>query len=144
MRSGSRTRTLRAERAAPGPVVPGPVVPPRRRDRGSVAVEYIGFLPVLIFIALAAVQLGVAAYTASQAGTAARAAARMESLDDPPSSAGAAGAASISDWLEAGFEVSSGDGEVTVTASVEIPSIIPGVDNFGSVERSSTMPRGED
>lgn len=108
------------------------------------AVEYIGFLPVLIFIALAAVQLGVAAYTASQAGTAARAAARMESLDDPPSSAGAAGAASISDWLEAGFSVSSGDGEVTVTATVEIPSIIPGVGDFGSVERSSTMPRGED
>lgn len=108
------------------------------------AIEYIGFLPVLIFIALAAVQLGVAAYAASQAGTAARAAARMESLDDPPSSASAAGEASISDWLEAGFEVSSGDGEVTVTASVEIPSIIPGVDDFGSVERSSTMPRGED
>ncbi|GAA2684630.1 TadE/TadG family type IV pilus assembly protein [Streptomyces aculeolatus] len=108
------------------------------------AVEYIGFLPVLIFIALAAVQLGLAAYTASQAGTAARAAARMESLDDPPSSAGAAGEASISDWLDAGFEVSSGSGEVTVTASVEIPSVIPGIGNFGSVERSSTMPRGED
>ncbi|MEO3840453.1 MULTISPECIES: TadE/TadG family type IV pilus assembly protein [unclassified Streptomyces] len=128
----------------PADDVPGSPARRGHRDRGSVAIEYIGFLPVLIFIALAAVQLGIAAYTASQAGTAARAAARMESLDDPPSSAAAAGAAAISDWLDAGFSVSSGDGEVTVTASVEIPSLIPGVDNFGSVERSSTMPRGKD
>lgn len=43
------------------------------RDRGQVALEYLGFLPVLILVAMAGVQLGLIAYTAQQAGTAARA-----------------------------------------------------------------------
>ncbi|MYX55476.1 septum formation initiator, partial [Streptomyces sp. SID8382] len=46
------------------------------RDRGSASIEFLGFLPILILVALAAVQLGIAAYAAQQAGTAARAAAR--------------------------------------------------------------------
>ncbi len=43
------------------------------RDRGQVAIEYLGFIPILLLVALAAVQLGLVAYTAQQAGTAARA-----------------------------------------------------------------------
>ncbi|NEC52522.1 septum formation initiator, partial [Actinospica acidiphila] len=37
------------------------------RDRGQVAIEYLGFLPVLLIVAMAAVQLGLIAYTAQQA-----------------------------------------------------------------------------
>lgn len=44
----------------------------RARDRGQVAIEYLGFIPVLLLVTLAAVQLGLVAYTAEQAGTAAR------------------------------------------------------------------------
>ncbi|NEC30106.1 pilus assembly protein [Streptomyces sp. SID8111] len=109
-----------------------------RRDRGQVALEYLGFLPVLIIVAMAAVQLGLVAYTAQQAGTAARAGARSASLDR-----GAQGActAAVSSWLADGTtcgEAQGGD-EVTVTATVEIPSIVPGWD-FGPARRTATMP----
>ncbi|MYW29171.1 pilus assembly protein, partial [Streptomyces sp. SID2119] len=43
------------------------------RDRGQVALEYLGFLPLLLLVAMGALQLGLAAYAANQAGTAARA-----------------------------------------------------------------------
>ncbi len=46
-----------------------------RDDRGQVALEYIGFIAILLLVGLAAIQLGVAAYAANQAGTGARAAA---------------------------------------------------------------------
>ncbi|MDV9173230.1 pilus assembly protein, partial [Streptomyces sp. W16] len=45
----------------------------KARDRGQVAIEYLGFIPILILVTLAAVQLGLIAYAAEQAGTAARA-----------------------------------------------------------------------
>jgi Flp pilus assembly protein TadG len=53
----------------------------RARDRGQVALEYLGFIPVLLIVGLAGVQLGAVAYAAEQAGTAARAGARAASLD---------------------------------------------------------------
>lgn len=109
-----------------------------RRDRGQVALEYLGFLPVLIIVAMAAVQLGLVAYTAQQAGTAARAGARSASLDR-----GAQGActAAVSSWLADGTDCGEAEGgdEVTVTATVEIPSIVPGWD-FGPARRTATMP----
>lgn len=54
----------------------------RAGDRGQVAIEYLGFLPILVLVGMAAVQLGLIAYTAQQAGTAARAGARSASLRD--------------------------------------------------------------
>jgi hypothetical protein len=90
------------------------------------------------------VQLGIAAYTASQAGTAARTAARMESLDDPPSSAEAAGSAAISTWLADGanFTLTEDADQAEVTVTIEIPSLIPGTGSLGTVTRTSTMPKG--
>ncbi|MEV6106016.1 TadE family protein [Streptomyces sp. NPDC051940] len=109
------------------------------------SIEFIGFLPILLVLALGAVQLGIAAYAASQAGTAARAAARMGSLDDPPSDPAAAGRQAMSGWLaeRAQVEPSTGEDEVHVTVTVEIPSLFPGI-GFGSVTRDATMPRGEE
>ncbi|WNE98585.1 TadE/TadG family type IV pilus assembly protein [Streptomyces luomodiensis] len=117
----------------------------RGRDQGSASIEFLGFLPVLILVALAAVQLGIAAYAAQQAGTAARAAARTASLDEPRTSPQAAGLAAMSGWLADGAGISSGGcggGEARATATVEIPSVIPGFD-FGSAEKSATMPCAE-
>ncbi|ADI07321.1 hypothetical protein SBI_04200 [Streptomyces bingchenggensis BCW-1] len=114
----------------------------RRRDRGSASIEFLGFLPVLILVALAAVQLGLAAYAVQQAGTAARAAARTASLDEVKTSPAAAGLAAMSGWLAEGTDVGvtpCGDGQARATATVDIPSVIPGVD-FGSAKRSATMP----
>ncbi|QKW52077.1 TadE family protein [Streptomyces buecherae] len=115
----------------------------RRRDAGSVAVEFLGFLPILLAVGLAVVQLGIAAYTVQQAGTAARAAARTATADDPEASPELAGQAAISGWLADGARISvSGGTEAHATATIEIPSIIPGVD-FGDARRSATMRRPE-
>ncbi|MEK8144685.1 TadE/TadG family type IV pilus assembly protein [Streptomyces sp. M10(2022)] len=115
----------------------------RRGDRGQVAIEYMGFIPLLLLVGLFAIQLGVAAYTVSQTGTAARAAARTASHDRPELSPEQAGQAAMSQWLadDSRFQASFGSGEVTYTASVRIPSVVPGIGDWGWAERSSTMPR---
>lgn len=107
-----------------------------RRDRGQVALEYLGFIPVLILVALAGVQIGLIAYTAQQAGTAARAGARAASLDE---SAQDGCAHAVSDWLSVSCSASGGGDEVTVTAIVQIPSIVPGWD-FDAARKTATMP----
>jgi len=110
----------------------------RRRDRGQVAVEYLGFLPILLLIGLVGVQLGIVAYAAQQAGTGARAAARAASVDDPDAvpDPRAAGKAAMSDWL--GGDVSSeGGGRWRVT--VKVPSLIPFME-FDDITRTATMP----
>ncbi|WP_128433419.1 TadE/TadG family type IV pilus assembly protein [Streptomyces cyaneus] len=106
------------------------------RDRGQVAIEYLGFIPILILVAMAGVQVGLIAYTAQQAGTAARAGARAASLDE---SAQDACATAISDWLSVTCVPAEGGDEVTVTAVVEIPSIVPGW-NFDDAQKTATMP----
>ncbi|MFE9772688.1 TadE/TadG family type IV pilus assembly protein [Streptomyces sp. NPDC005931] len=108
------------------------------RDRGQAALEYLGFIPVLIIVAMAAVQLGLIAYTAQQAGTAARAGARSASLDQ---GAQQACAAAVSDWLAdaTACEPAQGGDEVTVTAEIAIPSIVPGWD-FDPARKTATMP----
>ena len=111
----------------------------RRRDRGSASLEYLGVLPLLLLLALAGIQLGLAAYTASQAGTAARAAARMEALHDPPTTGQAAGENAVSDWLKVSIVLDTTDDSVKATATVDIPSVIPGL-GPGSISRSATMP----
>ncbi|MEV6655275.1 TadE/TadG family type IV pilus assembly protein [Streptomyces sp. NPDC051219] len=112
------------------------------RERGQVAVEYVGFIPLLLIVALIAIQVGIAGYAMSQASTAARTAARVAGQDDPVADPEAAGKAAISGWLADGTELeggASGD-EATYTATVQIPSLIP-VFDFGAATRSSTMPR---
>ncbi|MEU6446637.1 TadE/TadG family type IV pilus assembly protein [Streptomyces sp. NPDC046979] len=110
----------------------------RARDRGQAAIEYLGFVPILIIVGMAVVQLGLIAYTAQQAGTAARAGARSASLQE---SAQGACAAAVSSWLADGTSCppSYGGDEVMVTATVDIPSIVPGWD-FDPATRTATMP----
>ncbi|MGI5367686.1 TadE/TadG family type IV pilus assembly protein [Streptomyces iakyrus] len=110
----------------------------KHRDRGQVAIEYIGFLPILLLVALAAVQLGLIAYTAQQAGTAARTGARSASLEGPHE---ADCRAAVSSWLadQTSCPASFGADEVTVTATVQIPSLVPGW-NFDPAVKTATMP----
>ncbi|MFE9780961.1 TadE/TadG family type IV pilus assembly protein [Streptomyces sp. NPDC005775] len=112
------------------------------RDRGQVAIEYMGFIPLLLLVGLCAIQLGIAAYTVNQAGTAARAAARTASHERPPMSPELAGKHAMSDWLADGAELEGAYGYDTVayTARVKIPSLIPGL-SFDPATRTSTMPR---
>jgi hypothetical protein len=112
----------------------------RRDDRGQVALEYLGFIPILILVAMAGVQIGLIAYTGQQAGTAARTAARSASLGD---NYNADGRKAVSDWLADGtsFSLGGGGDSVTVTATVDVPSIVPGW-SFQPVHSTATMPLG--
>ncbi|MFE4666125.1 TadE family protein [Streptomyces sp. NPDC056716] len=107
-----------------------------RRDRGQVAIEYLGFLPILLLVALGTVQLGLIAYAGQQAGTAARAGARAASLD---LGAQQGCTAAVSDWLTVGCSEAILGDEVEVTAAVEIPQLIPLWD-FGQATRTAVMP----
>ncbi|RPF35930.1 TadE/TadG family type IV pilus assembly protein [Streptomyces sp. TLI_185] len=107
------------------------------RDRGQVAIEYLGFLPILLIVGMAVVQLGLIAYAAQQAGTAARAGARAESLNPGTAQDGCVNA--ISDWLSVACVPAQNGDTVTVTATVEIPKIVPGWD-FGPAKKTATMP----
>ncbi|PVE12037.1 TadE/TadG family type IV pilus assembly protein [Streptomyces scopuliridis] len=111
------------------------------RERGQIALEYVGVVTILLFLALAAIQLGLAAYAVQQASTAARAAARAATYNDVSLSPQAAGEAATSDWLTVKIDgpFVSGD-EVTTTARVKIPPILPIFDNLGEARRSATMP----
>ncbi|MEW2179398.1 TadE/TadG family type IV pilus assembly protein [Streptomyces sp. NPDC005406] len=114
-----------------------------RRDRGQAAIEYLGFIPLLLLVALCAIQLGIAAYAANQAGTAARAAARTASHDRPEIPAELAGHNAISSWLADGLSwdpAQYSSETVTYIARVEIPTVIPGI-SWGDATRRSTMPR---
>lgn len=112
----------------------------RTRDRGQAAIEYLGFLPILLIVGLAGLQLGIAAYAAQQAGTAARAAARALSTDNenPPGPQAAADAA-VSGWINPSVHSRTGGGEAFVEVTVSIPSVVPFWD-FDPVVKTATMP----
>ncbi|MFJ9207394.1 septum site-determining protein [Streptomyces sp. L-9-10] len=110
------------------------------REQGQIALEYVGVITLLLVLALAAIQLGLAGYAVTQASTAARTAARAATYNDVNLSPQAAGEAATSDWLTVNIPDPniSGD-EVTVTAEVTIPAILPGMD-LPKAKRSATMP----
>lgn len=113
----------------------------RGSDRGQVAMEYLGFLPLLLLVAMAAIQLGLAAYAAGQAGTAARAGARTAASVDARGGGEGNARDAVSDWVEdGGFDYDrSGGRDITVTVRVKVPSVVPGLDGWWA-ERSTTMP----
>ncbi|OYP15635.1 septum formation initiator [Streptomyces sp. FBKL.4005] len=106
----------------------------RRRDLGQVAIEYLGFIPVLLIVGLAGIQLGAVAYAAEQAGTAARAGARAASLGQSYSQACAD---AVSGGLQVSCASAGGGDAVTVTATVHIPTIVW---DLGDATKSATMP----
>ncbi|MFJ8012882.1 TadE/TadG family type IV pilus assembly protein [Streptomyces sp. NPDC096339] len=110
-----------------------------RSDRGQVALEYIGFLPILLLVALCGIQLGWAAYVVQQAETAARTAARAEARH--PGTGAAAGRAAIKENLgkAAAIDIGRSADAVTVTVQLPVRSIVPGVGN-GSTVKTVTMP----
>ncbi|MEU6311212.1 TadE/TadG family type IV pilus assembly protein [Streptomyces sp. NPDC047014] len=112
---------------------------PRDRDRGQAALEYLGFLPFLLLVALGGIQLGWAGYVVQQAETAARTAARVEARE--PGAGEAAGRAAIKENLRAGAEIdlSTSGGAVTATVTLSIRSLVPGLGDTPAT-RSATMP----
>lgn len=103
-------------------------------------------LPLLLLFALAGIQLGLVAYCGEQAGTAARTAARTASLAPPAggkANGEAAGEKAVSDWLDATITWGDDPGRESYTAkaTIDVPSVLPGVHLFGPVSRTATMPR---
>ncbi|MCK1816817.1 pilus assembly protein [Streptomyces sp. XM4011] len=113
-----------------------------RGDRGVTAVEFAGWLPLLLIVALAALQLGIAGYTALQAGSAARAAARTASQDEIADLYQTSGQAAMSGWLAGNtrFDLSACGETATVTAHVTVPSVLPFLTNLGEASKTVTMP----
>ncbi|MEV4439248.1 TadE/TadG family type IV pilus assembly protein [Streptomyces sp. NPDC049577] len=124
----------------------GAVQPVRRaepsEDTGSVSVEFLGFLPLLLLVALAAVHLGLAAFAAQQAGSGARAAARGMSVDAPAGDPETVAREAMTGWVAGKADVRAtacGDARrATATVSVDVPAVIPGT-GF-TVTRRATMP----
>jgi len=114
----------------------------RPRDRGASSLEFAGMFPLLLLVGVVAVQLGIVGYVVQQAGTGARAAARTASREELAESYAETGRAAMSAWTakRSSFALDGGADEVTVTTTVTIPSLVPGVDSFGDASRSATMP----
>ncbi|MFE1234387.1 TadE/TadG family type IV pilus assembly protein [Streptomyces sp. NPDC058745] len=145
-RGGTRTPAARGRtHARRTPTPGGPTRTGRRRDRGQVAIEYLGFLPVLLLVALAGIQLGLAAYAAQQAGTGARAAARAATQDDSTLDPETAGRSAMSGWIadRSRVSVDPGTTEAVASVTVRIPSVVP-FWTFGDVRKSATMPLTEE
>ncbi len=113
-----------------------------RDDRGVSLLEFAGFLPILLVVGMAGIQLGLIGYGASQAGTAARAAARAESLE--PGTGAGAGQAAVSGWLSPDIDPGGGGGDTTTASvTVTVPSVIPLFDDV-DLTREATMPNDND
>ncbi|MER5932896.1 TadE/TadG family type IV pilus assembly protein [Streptomyces sp. NPDC002054] len=113
-----------------------------RADRGQVALEYLAFLPILLLIGLAGIQLGWIAYVEQQAENAARVAARTASLEGIPAGQ-AAGMAAIKEGLQSGSTVVVGGGDaLTATVTIQVNSIVPGL-SFEQRTRTATMPNDD-
>jgi Flp pilus assembly protein TadG len=115
-----------------------------RRDRGVASLEYLGMLPFLLLIALAGIQLGIAAYCGEQAGTAARSAARAAAQAHARIDPQTAGQEAVSGWVNPSISASGGNNDnltVTMSATVQVPSVLPGISLLGPVTRTATMPR---
>ncbi|MCZ0981104.1 septum site-determining protein [Streptomyces diastatochromogenes] len=116
----------------------------RRRDRGQAAIEYLGFLPILLIVGLAGLQLGVAAYAAQQAGTAAvrppgpRAPGRRAATWTPRRRCGGPRGRRLGHRVS----VAPAGGEVVATVTVRIPSVVP-FWHFDDVRKTATMPLPE-
>ncbi|CAM5563843.1 septum formation initiator [Streptomyces avidinii] len=113
------------------------------RERGQVAIEYIGFVPILLFVALCGIQLGWIAYAEQQAGTAARTAARVEAREGRGGEA--AGRSAISGGLAEGarFNWDRSTDAVKVTVTLTANSIVPGL-GAHTATSTVTMPNDPD
>lgn len=105
----------------------------RAGERGSVAIEVVMLVPVLMLVALLTLQLGIAGWTASQTSEAARQSARAQSQGQDPL---AAAERALPGSLRVERIETTPD---SVTLSVKVPniSLLP---DF-RVERQVSIPR---
>jgi hypothetical protein len=108
----------------------------RQGQRGSASLELLGYLPILLLLLLAGIQLFLAASTAASAADAARAGARAASKGNP----GATGVAinALSPGLrDRASAVPQGERFVV---TVDVPVVLPPLQHRVTLTRSATMP----
>ncbi len=101
----------------------------RRGERGSVSLELIGAIPIVLLCLLVAAQITVAGYASWSAGIAARAGARAELTGRDPARAARR---ALPPGLSADVEVQAGS---AVEVGVKLPKLLPGFPDsrvFGS------------
>ncbi|MFD3514162.1 TadE family protein [Streptomyces sp. NPDC058657] len=112
----------------------------RDGDKGVAALEFAGFLPLLLLVAMAAIQLGIIGYAASQASSGARAAARVESQEATEGQCEAAGLAAMSGWVAGRTQIDCTGGDIVkATATLSVPAVIPAF-TVTTITRSASMP----
>lgn len=112
----------------------------RRADGGQAATEFLGLVPLLVLGVLAALQLTFAVTTVQATSAAARAGARAESR--LPGSADGAAHRAVPSWLSGDLEVTtdSGPAHATVTVTLPVPLVLPGVDGLTVTRRATFEP----
>jgi Tfp pilus assembly protein PilW len=111
----------------------------RRGQRGSASVELLGYMPILMLLLVAGVQLFIGAFTAASAENAARAGARAASKGRPDAELVAVQTLSPGLRGEASTRLLGERFEVTVRVPVVLP---PLRSHAPTVTRSATMPFG--
>jgi hypothetical protein len=119
---------------------------PGRRDRGSVAVELVAVIPILVVVTILCVQGFLAAATATSAAKAARDAARA-AMRDGTGAGYAAAQRTLPDWADLrsvswGGAAVPGCGGTCARVEVAVPLVVAGF-STGSVtlSRSAELPR---
>lgn len=121
---------------------------PRRRDYGSVAVELVAVIPILVVVTILCVQGFLAAATASTAAKAARDAARA-AMRAGPGAGYAAAQQTLPRWAELrsiswGGAAVPGCAGTCARVEVAVPLVVTGFSTgFVTVSRSAELPRGE-
>lgn len=119
-------------------------VPARARDRGAVAVEYAGVLPIALIIILVAFQALMASTTVERVENAARTGARVAGQQQDTRACRDAALDAMPTWLndrwvEGG---ASGDDGVYCRVHAKVPLLWKGVPLDFTVKRTVTMPLG--
>ncbi|MFI8424128.1 TadE/TadG family type IV pilus assembly protein [Streptomyces sp. NPDC085460] len=104
-----------------------------RGDRGQVAVEFTGMVPVILLTLALLWQVVLVGYTFTLAGNAADEAARAAAVDGDCD--GAARRHLDGAWAGAAVHCpgAASGGMVTVTVEVPVPVLFPGLGSFGAI-----------
>ncbi|MFE5792884.1 TadE/TadG family type IV pilus assembly protein [Streptomyces sp. NPDC056503] len=104
-------------------------------DRGQVAVEFAGMVPLILLTLALLWQVVLVGYTYTLAGNAADEAARVCAVDGPYEEAGTRHLDGA--WSGAVSCTGPADGMVTATVTVDTPILFPGLGGFPGVEATA-------
>ncbi|MFG2710234.1 TadE/TadG family type IV pilus assembly protein [Streptomyces goshikiensis] len=111
----------------------------RVRDRGQVAIEFVGMLPLILLLVAAVWECVLIGYAFSLAGNAADEAARAGAVKGAAACQEAAGRHVGGAWQASAVCGTSGD-LYTVTVTLHVPVLVPGLNTGLTVEGHGGSP----